>query len=163
LRPVDALLLFPSSGEVLLLSQREADALQEVLWKSTFGSSSSSEAPVLLSLAYARLAAADGPAGVHHHQQLMLASPLITAAAVGAMQLRSQSKRLCMSQLQLGTAQLVSLLLFNGSASYGSAAQREQLRKMMRGKRGAAEVLLGLRGKSALLERSDLELACDDV
>jgi hypothetical protein len=163
LRPLDALLLFPSSGEVLLLSEREADSLQDMLWRATFGNSSSSEAPVLLSLAYARLAAADGPPG--GQQQLMLASPLVAAAAVGAGQLRSQSKRMCMSILRLGpgTAQLVSLLLFNGSASYRSAAQREQLRQVMRGKRGAAEALLSLRGKSALLARSDLELACDDA
>jgi hypothetical protein len=161
LRLVDALLLFPSSGEVLLLSEREADALQDMLWKASFGSSSSSGVPVLLSLAYARLAAADGPPGVQQH--LRLASPLIATAAVGAGQLRSQSKRLCMSQLRDGTAQLVSLLLFNGSASYGSEAQRKQLRQVMRGKRGAAEVLLCLRGKSALLARSDLELACDDA
>jgi hypothetical protein len=163
LRPVDALLLFPSSDEVLLLSEREADALQDLLWKASFSSSSSSSSgvPVLLSLAYARLAAADAPPRVQ--QQLRLASPLIPTAAVGGGQLRSQSKRMRMSELQDGIVQLVSLLLFNGSASYGSEAQREQLRQVMRGKRGAAEVLLSLRGKSALLARSDLELACDDA
>jgi hypothetical protein len=172
LRPVDALLLFPSSGEVLLLSEREADALQDLLWRfgSSSSSSSSSGSPVLLSLAYARLAAADGlipaaaAAAAGQQQMRLISSVSHTAPACQVNWPRHSSLNSDrVNELQLQTAELVSLLLFNGSASYGSEVQREQLRQVMRGKRGAAEVLLSLRGKAALLARSDLELACDDV
>lgn len=39
LRPVDAVVLFPASGELLLLSEREADSALDAFWKLTSASS----------------------------------------------------------------------------------------------------------------------------
>lgn len=168
LRPVDALLVFPKTGDVLLVSEREADALQEQVWvaagKGAAGTiwGRSSDAPVLVNLAYAQLAAEDNPSG--QQQGVLLASQLgsYSVPAVVTRQAAQKRQRLCVS-LQLGGAELVSLLIFNGCASYGSEAQRQRLRRMMRGRRAAAEVLVSLRGKQAMLARSHLELACDEV
>jgi hypothetical protein len=137
LRPLDALLVFPSSGEVLLLSEREADSLQEELWRAAAsGSSSSSGAPVLMNLAYARFAADEGPAGAQ--QRLLLASPVKSAAAARQLSTQVSCKRMRMDELQLGTAELVSMLLFNGSTSYAAhAAAADDARQAGCG-RGAA-------------------------
>ncbi|KAF6256342.1 hypothetical protein COO60DRAFT_1640840 [Scenedesmus sp. NREL 46B-D3] len=142
-----------------------ADALQEQLWKAAAASSSSS------SSGGAPVRGASPTLGSQHRrdqQERSSASCWLPhfvqerQPGSGILQWIS-SQRAHVDELQLGTPELVSMLLFNGSSSYGSAAQRKQLQQMMRGRRGAAEALLALRGKAAMLARSDLELACDDA
>ncbi|KXZ49831.1 hypothetical protein GPECTOR_19g282 [Gonium pectorale] len=181
LRPVDALLLYPS-GQVLLLSEREADRLLALVWPqhvgaggggsagprcslrllgSTNTAAAAAAAPLLVSLCYARLAFTDAAP--------RLEGPLAPAGddggriggrvagdgtGVGA---SGGSRR------GLGAAQLVSTQLFNGEATYGSEAQRRELRSLVWRRREEAEALVDMRGKQSLLPRSDLEKACEHV
>jgi hypothetical protein len=142
LRPVDALLVFPRTGEVLLLSEREADGVQEQIWnhRTTTAAAAAGRA-VLVSLAFtqppAAVATAAPRTGGPGYHGVMPAAVL---------------------------RELVSVLLFNGCTSYTSGTQQvQQLQEMMTGNKACAEVLLSLRGKLALLSRSDLELSCDDT
>jgi hypothetical protein len=148
LRPLDTVLLLPS-GEAVLLSEREVDGLLELVWGASgggndswsFGSSAATSqgpGPLLLSLPYARLPRAAG------------AWPPLTVA------LRPQQ-----AGPSLADAELVSMQLFNGGASYPGEGQLQQLAELVRGRREAAEALVAMRGLLPLFPRSDLEKACD--
>ncbi|GLC49187.1 thioredoxin-disulfide reductase [Pleodorina starrii] len=153
LRPVGALVLF-RSGEVLLVSEREADQLQARIWdgaRRSGAAASAADAPLLVDLCFARQAFVSGSAPV-------LALPL-TAAGGGGDGIAVAWSR---AMQQLGPTQLASVQLFNGEASYGSEALREALRALVWRRREDVEVLVGMRGKLALLPRSDLERACED-
>eukprot|EP00775_Hariotina_reticulata_P004976 gene4976-5218_t len=149
LRPVGAMLVFRRTGEleVVLLSEREADGVQEQLWADgkTTATAAAVHKPVLVSLAYT---------------QPLLASAVSALAAPAASAGKAWFGGVA---VPIPVRQLVSVLLFNGCTTYDpSESQVQLLHEMMRGKKEAAEVLLSLRGKLALLARSDLELACDD-
>lgn len=169
MRPAAGLLCFPSSGELLLLSEREADALQKKAWDTAYrrpggvASGGGRQPPnLLLSLSYLRLACtADPPGARPEGQPLFLATALTTsrassAAAITPLQLSA------LLQQQVSVAALVSVQLFAGSVMYGSDSQRERLHELMRGRKEAAQELVGWRGKLHMLPRSDLDRACAD-
>ena len=136
LRPVDALLLFPG-GEMLLLSEREADSLQELMWQS-----GAAARPVLLRACYARLAC-------YAHSRPMLALPGSVRSPF---------------LLSVSVPEVVAYQLFNGETVFGDrgSAQYRELHRLMERRKEAAQALVGLRGKQALLPCSDLERACEE-
>lgn len=105
LRPVDALLLFPN-GEVLLLSEREADQVQACICVAghqggSHRSSSSNTGPVLLSLPQVRQCSWDG----WKH------APRLASSAAAA------------PPHELAIKDVVCLQLLNGEAMYAAGAQ----------------------------------------
>jgi hypothetical protein len=171
LRPVDALLLLPGSEKdgpegpsVLLLSERECNALLELQWQA--GGSRSSET------------------AVSSKQPLLLTNLCFAYKAQGSHGLAEPSPPLA---VQLGGSgrsylaggelmpQLVSLALFNGETTYvdqGQAGQQpwevlrelpqlRQLRALVKEHGAVAEAVVAMRGKQVLLSRSQLEQACD--
>ncbi|GLC35648.1 hypothetical protein PLESTM_000350400 [Pleodorina starrii] len=177
LRPVDAMLLFPS-GETVLISEREADQLQALAWATPASSNGPSSttaaalapapAPLLVSLCYARDAFTHGRHGPSLLSISLLGSgtaagsdppPAMAAAAVAGAIVPAGGRRPSL----VGAAPLVSVQLFNGEASYSGEVLRKELRSLVWRRRGEVEALVGMRGKQALLPRSDLERACDDA
>jgi hypothetical protein len=162
LRPVGALLMFAGSGQLLLLSEREADALQRELWGHTVRRTAK-PANLLLSLPYLRLACntdirrseAAGSSSAQQ-QQVFMASELSAAGSSTAAPAASHLQRV------LSVDALVSVQLFGGYMMYGSGAQRVLLHDMVSGRREAAQELVGWRGKLHTLPRSDLDRACAD-
>jgi hypothetical protein len=175
LRPVDSMLLF-ANGDVLLLSEREAEGVLEQLYRDKpsrgrVSSSSSSSRPVLLSLSYARLArsAADADAtstaAAAQAGMSFLLQPLQplshTTAATGS----STSPAPCaiITGKMPQVPELVSAHLFNGGSMFdGDQQQLQVLQGMVQRRREAAETLLDSRGTQSQLPRSELELACDE-
>jgi hypothetical protein len=173
LRPVGALLVFSASREVLLLSEREADAVQSEVWSTAAAASKLHAAAgspnVLVSLPYLRLACTDASTAGSHmavaatteaagpnggQQQLFLASP--NRGGVAAVPTTGQLAALVPVEV------LVSVQLFAGAVMYGSTDQRELLHGLVSGRREAAQELLAWRGRLHLLARSDLDRACND-
>lgn len=177
LRPVGALLLFPASQELLLLSEREADAVQSEAWAAAASkphAASGSRPNLLLSLPYLRLACAESstadsrntaaaaaapePAGPNGApQQLLLATALTASSRRDVAVIPPPEQLASLVPVDL----LVSVQLFAGAVMYGSLGQREQLHGLVTGKRGAAQELLAWRGRLHLLARSDLDRACN--
>ena len=180
LRPVGALLVFRTSREVLLLSEREADAVQTEVWATSAAAGTSklhaaagSLPNLLLSLPYLRLACAQAntddrgraaaaaaePAGPDTVQQQLflataLAAPTGSRGGVAATPWPDQLASLVPVEL------LVSVQLFAGAVMYGSTSQHQLLHGLMSGRREAAQELLAWRGRPHLLARSDLDRAC---
>jgi len=149
LRPLGMVLLFPVDGTVLLVSEREADALLLELYMqggTSCGGCAEAQAPVLQPFCYARLA---------HYSEF-------------GIQLLAAGHSLPKAATQAGT--IINLQLFNGDTSYGhgsssssnSSSKRARLllRDLVKGKGRAAEDIVGLRGKMPMFPRSDLEWAC---
>lgn len=148
LRPVDAMLVFPKSGEVVLLSEREADQLQAISWGGHsqggyVATTTPAVAPLLVNLCYARDALA-------HGRQLLLA-------------VRLGGPGIALQPVPLSAEALVSVQLFDGEASYCSEVQQREVKLLVWRQRDAVEALLGMRGKSSLLPRSELERVCDEI
>jgi hypothetical protein len=175
LRPVGSMLAL-QNGDVVLLSEREAEGMLEHLWRAaatgsgvpgTSSSSSSSSQVVLLSLSYARLARSAAAAGTASSSSLAAPPPgqqFLVQPPQGPIHLNhsyaSVASRL-LPQLQL--PELVTAHLFNGGSMYdGDPQQLQLLHGMVRGCREAAEALLDSRGRQSQLPRSELELACDE-
>lgn len=165
-RYVDAMLVF-TSGDVLLLSEREAEALQELVWGLAGAvHQTCKQPPLLLSLCYARQALA-APCKV----TLLLGSPLraprLRAGSswpfAGSQPTQSPLHQSAWLQEKLGRQELVSIRLFNGAASYDDEQQKQLLHQLVRGKREQAKELLALRDLLTLFAHSDLERACDVV
>eukprot|EP00798_Chlamydomonas_sp_ICE-L_P004007 gene4007-14087_t len=137
LRPVESFLLLPD-GCVVLLSEREADAMQELACEFRLkGSASSSQSPQLMKLCYAQQ---------HHLSGCISPFPSL-----------SLSLSHCPAALPpVSVDVLVSLGLLNGDTSFGED-QVAILRTFMTGKRESAEELVGMRGKQSLLPRSELD------
>ena len=176
LRPVGALLVFPASREVLLLSEREADAVQSEVWATAAAASKLHAAAglpnVLVSLPYLRLARTEGstvnsnkavaaaaePAGLDGgQQQLFLATALAAPSRGGVANVPSTDQLASLVPVEV----LVSVQLFAGAVMYGSTGQRELLHGLVAGRREAAQELLAWRGRLHLLARSDLDRACN--
>jgi hypothetical protein len=158
LRPVGALLLFPGRGELLLLSEREADALQSELWARPPLRASSSP-NLLLNLPYLRLRTSSSQDAAATSAGSAGQPPLFLASQLSA---RGSSTR---AELPVGGVSgdaLVSVCLFAGCVMYGSEMQRGLLHSLMRGRKEAAQELVGWRGKLHTLSRSDLDRACAD-
>lgn len=142
------------------MSEHEADGILEQ-WLAQRGIHSSSRSsrnrmsgangtPHLVGLSYALLAAGGGP----------LATALVPSAAAPPTAFPTLRGRPQPQEL-VDVPELVSMQLFNGGASFAFAGQRQWLKSRMRGRREAAEALVGMRGTLPLFPRSDLEKACD--
>lgn len=155
-RPLNWILAF-LDGKVLLVSEREADAILELMWTpaATHASASPStslsmvgSAPMLVNLCYAS-------AGHDTATHPQLALPVI---------LNSNDVMLQRDDLQhasrFGVDAIASLQLLNGHASF-SDQQIFHLRSMVSGHREAALALVSMRGKLPTFPRSHLEKACD--
>ncbi len=186
LHPVDSVLVLPS-GEALLLSEREADAVLLRMWRASRRRgpfSSPASGPMLVPLCYARQAAlAQTPVG---RQQAVV--PLASSAH----QVPGKGVAPAVLSQRLASPSLVATQLFNGETGYGGSNSSgggggggaggsqaggngsggaagvqaggplmRALRAMVAGRKGAAEALVRMRGKGALFDRSDLELACE--
>lgn len=158
LRPLENILLF-QSGEILLVSEREADAFLELLWArpaadpDSGGSSAEAgaRAPTLMSLCYASAAFHKGGA------------PSLTAGLAQSASLGSQGLSQGSHEQGVGIVDandMVSLRLFDGQALY-EEAQSRHVHGMMFGRKEVALELVRMRGKQSSLSCSDLELACD--
>ena len=156
LRPVKALLLFPD-GAALLVSEREAEALLELLWatgKVSLSNSRGLRSPLLLGLSYAQRGykelAGGGP------PTLSLAVSVSSSGAWAAPDAKEALRR-------LGAAELVGMHLFGGGTEYGTPAEMRELHRLMRRRLRVAEALTEARGRQSMLSRSGLERACEDV
>jgi hypothetical protein len=169
LRAVDALLVLPASGKdgkeggpaVLLLSERECNALLELLWQRPESSPErGAETALLANLCYVYQSLA---------QQAVTGQGVVVQLAAGRGRGKQPPTGLLGGELM---KVLVSIQLFNGETTYAEHGQsssmqweamRElcQLRVLAKGRRAVAEALVGMRGKQHLLSRSQLELACD--
>ena len=157
LRPIKALLLFPD-GAALLVSEREAEALLELLWatgKVSLSRSGGPRSPLLLGLSYAQkgfaeLAGGGGPS------TLSLAVSVSSGGAWAAPDAGEALRR-------LGVSELVAMHLFGGGTEYGTPAEMKELHRLMRRQLRAAEALTEARGRQSMLSRSGLERACEDV
>eukprot|EP00798_Chlamydomonas_sp_ICE-L_P024220 gene24220-9819_t len=138
LRPVESFLLLPD-GCVVLLSEREADAMQELACDFRLRGSTmpTAPSPQLMLLCYAQQHHVSGDGTPFPRLSLSLSHKSAPLPPVPA-------------------EMLLSLGLLNGSTSYGEV-QVALLRKFMTGKRECAEELVGLRGKQSMLPRSDLD------
>lgn len=160
LRPLDAFLLFPQ-GDVVLLSERDAEGLLEVLWSQYYSSRPQHQqlpedgnAPLLVHLCYATNTDRQGKLKVPRSSAPLLSSLLLLGSG--------QSAGASPSQLPWSAAQEVSMRLFNGETTFHSEAQRDHLRTLVYRKREVAEALVGMRGKHWAFLRSDLERAVED-
>lgn len=139
LRPVNGLLLSPVSKTILLLSEREADNILRLQWQRGELLESGNGTPLLLNLAYLRLA--------HTNPTLF-------------------RKRFPSLHLAVPARALVSIQLFSGETKYSTEQQRAELVDMLAGNahaHTAAMKLPGLRGLHFMLLRSDLEAAALDA
>jgi hypothetical protein len=154
LRPCAALLLFPGD-QLLLLSEREEDALLQHMWmaEQQQGSHSGSCGPVLTQLAYLKLAWENAQQGGSTAIRLARSS---TPGRGGAMAVLQKGA-------PLQVEPLVAVQLFDGETVYGSRQQLKELHRLLAHRLEAAEELTAMRGKQAMLPRSDLEDACADV
>ncbi|KAL4856324.1 hypothetical protein ACK3TF_003137 [Chlorella vulgaris] len=184
LRRVNTLLMLPaphaakgsSKGghSVLLLTDREANALLDLLWRQPVGrcvdSSSSKRVPMLASLSYAWAA---------QQQDDGAPMPLRLAAALVDSTEGSWAEAGQLAQELQGGAfigPLTSIQLFNGKTTYspplqpGTPWEEERqlvplraLRELASGRATAAEELVSMRGKSMFWLQSQLERTCNDA
>ena len=157
LRPVKALLLFPD-GAALLVSEREADAILELLWadgKVSLSRGGVSRAPLLLGLSYAQKGYKELARG-RSPPSLSLAVSVSSGGAWAAPDAEEALRR-------LGVSNLVAMHLFGGGTKYGTQAEMQELHRLMRRRLPAAEALTEARGRQSMLSRSGLERACEDV
>lgn len=155
LRPVGAMLAF-SDGTVLLVSEREADALvaeaRDNAWANS--DSGSPAPPLLVNLCYVHQAWQNGSGA-----QPALALPL-----------RGSAGRTAAARHALTPAALVAAIrLFDGQTTYGGPQCEvyRELRRLLgspeqvKGAKHTCVELVGMRGKQLLFSHSDLEKACD--
>jgi hypothetical protein len=153
LRPPGSLLLFPATREVLLVSEREADALAAAAWSGGVRSLTVRTAsPVLLNITYP-----NSPSGT---------TPPLLAVQFG--KLSPFMARPPPPHVQ--PPELASVLLWGGETRYGGTTTPlfSSLVQLLGqgGRSGAkegAEALVGMRGKQALFARSNLEQACQEA
>lgn len=155
LRPVSAALVWPH-GDVLLLTDREADGVLAAVWAGYGGGGGGGGArtvrfpgaphdppPTLVWCGYATLS--------HTHTgPHILSVPLAGRAAVAT---------------AMAEPEAASVRLFSGAADYGGqgGALASTLRGMLRhpSAREACQAMVGVRGRVSHFERSDLERACE--
>lgn len=148
LRQMASLLALPG-GDMVLLSEREADEVLCLMWQHQGAGGSvgggQETAPVLLSLCYAHAACGDEGSVSGGGYAPLLAHTARGRPAGG---------------VALEAGQLASLLVLDGETSYQPALHAALGQLVQRRKAEVAE-LLAARGKEVLLSRSDLEAACD--
>eukprot|EP00798_Chlamydomonas_sp_ICE-L_P016684 gene16684-22944_t len=173
LRPVESFLLLPD-GCVVLLSEREADALLELACELKLsGSKAIAQSPQMMMLCYAQ-AHHVSSANAQQHRVSGAGAQQHRVSGAGAQQHCVSGAGLSSPSLSLSFGHqsaslprvsvdvLVSLGLLNGDTSYGEE-QVALLRKFMIGKRDIAEELVGMRGKQSMLPRSDLDKVINDM
>lgn len=136
LRPVDAALIF-ANGDMLLLSEREADGVLEAFSASESNSPYNAKFPTLVHISYTT----SEPDG----KQIEL-NPLLKTA-VTAMQ--KMSARATYSAL-------ARIWVYSGITNIPSDGQQE-VKALTRGESFAVRHLIAARGKERMLPRSDLE------
>ena len=138
-----------SDGSLMLISEREGDAILGLLWAAGAGrASSNSSAPVLVNAT--------------HLQQGFRSSGAVWKLA------RSVSSKWSVPDgpatlNRLGVKELVGMQVFGGATEFLAPTEREELHRLMRRRRETAEALVEIRGRSSMFSRSDLEIACEDV
>ena len=142
LRPVQHFLFFPVTQEVLLLSEREADAILEEQARLRHTEGIQSQGPILHLLSHA------------------VPDRLSLACCLGACSRALVQTR---PNVSPSVGQILTLQLFNGETEYRSRDQREILHPMMRRQEKGARAICSARGREARLHKSDLEKACSDV
>jgi hypothetical protein len=161
---------------VLLLSERECNALLELLWQAGCGGAASGTRkklapPLLANLCYACEAQQRPVGGAAPPAPLRLAAPVVAGGSMAA------GGGLLEAELQQGgfMPQLVSLQLWNGETTYINKClppdggwealrqepQLQQLHPMVCGQGALAEALVCMRGKQPFYSLSQLERACD--
>ncbi|CAM9355098.1 unnamed protein product [Chrysoparadoxa australica] len=131
LRPPEALLVFPG-GEIVLLSEYEADGMLTAIWDRS-ASSHKGAAPVLVNLAYARNAGSSS-------SSIQLA---VTAGEAAT--------------CHLSGAALASVQVFAGECTYSTKERKEAVRSLLHRSFSCIEDILRMRGLLHLLSRSHLE------
>jgi hypothetical protein len=152
LRPPGSLLLFPATREVLLVSEREADALVAAAWSSGGNNNSTViNNTMLLNVTYTQNSEAPLP---------LLGLVLSNTRSSGAVMQPAAAS--------VQPPELASVLLWGGETRYGGTTTPlfSSLVQLLGqgGRSGAkegAEALVGMRGKQALFARSNLEQACE--
>ena len=148
MRPVDAIVIFPSE-EVLLLSEWEADHVLPLMWAST----PVEDMPFFVNLAYLREAADKQRSS----EEIRLRVPALPRSGS-----RSSSK--------LGVADITvaGLQLLAGETMFGTAKRKKSVTNLLTNlasssaaAKKAALQLVALRGKQHMISRSDLELICN--
>ena len=165
LRPVKALLLFPD-GTTVLVSERESDALLELLWATgrvSRNSGGGGKAPLLLSLSYAQLGYKGGQQRSGGGGSSSSAVSLRLACSVSSAGWAPLDAAGMAALRWLGVAELVAMHLFGGGTEFGTSAEMQELHRLMRRRLRAAEALTEARGRQSMLSRSGLEKACGDV
>ena len=139
MRPLDAVVVFPN-GDVLLLSEWEADEVLPLLWKAA----SSSSAPFMVNFAYLR-AAADASSSV-----IQMRVPPAPTSSVPRLAVNDRT----MAGLQLLAGETMFKTQARKAAVQALAASSVAAKK-------AALQLVHLRGRQHMISRSDLELICN--
>eukprot|EP00899_Mesostigma_viride_P003650 jgi/Mesvir1/13286/Mv16551-RA.1 len=186
LRAVDAVLYFWTTGEALLLSEREADAVLALLWErdglvlspsgNTRGSTGKArekqsaaagryDVIELFHLSYS----SRGPPMSHNIDNAQASQSVAGFTAV--------TRRLSSTpflgrhppagvhapsvtfprHVSLSVPAATSLMLFSGSTSYSRQDHREELHRLLRGDGSLAKELVAMRGRLHHFPRSDLE------
>ena len=178
--------LFPDGG-LLLVSEREADAVLSLIWgeslitsEATAGrplGAAGASAPLLVNLSYLQLGIrelwsrrADGTGGtppqppptpgIRLERAISSTSQWATGSIPGEVLQRAMTSSVGGYSL---VRAVVGALLFGGATEFRSPPEREALHRLMRLRRGAAEALVEARGRSAMFQRSDVEAACEEV
>lgn len=139
LRPVSSALVFPA-GDVLLLSEREVDAVLHHVWYRARPTDVPARAPALVHLTFAKLAAAAGGSNA-----------LMTVPATGA-------------AVTVPPAALAHMQVFAGDTMFADSL-KDHVEKLAPSKvaTAAASSLPYVRGTLLLLDRSHLEAICARV
>ena len=148
MRPVDAIIIFPSAGasaEVLLLSEWEADQVLSLMWASK----PVKDKPFFVNLVYLREAA---------DKQLSSGEIRLRVPALPRSGSRSSSK--------LGVADITvaGLQLLAGETMFGTSERKESVTTLAASSAAAKKAalqLVALRGRQHMISRSDLELICN--
>jgi hypothetical protein len=152
LRPLDSLLVFPG-GEVLLISEREANAVVRLMWAN------SSIAIRFLHTAYAR-ESFDHP----ESPTFVLQLPQNPGRLRQSPRLLRQSPRLLRpAASSLDESTFTALQLFNGETAYKTENRMRFLYELIDKNTagGGPPELVRMRGFGQYLAYSDLELACE--
>ena len=142
MRPVDAIVVFPG-GEVLLLSEWEADNVLQLLWDSA----SIGNRPFMVNLAYLRDAA---------DKQLPPAQICLRVPSAPKAQTKAQAK--------VDDITVAGLQLLAGETMFATEARKQSVKTLAAttvGAKQAALLLVELRGLQHMISRSDLEAICN--
>ncbi len=169
LRPIDVIIRFPS-GEILLVSDREADELLKLFWDRRRTNAVPPEASSFMNSFWSR-----GERRVINSQQVdFLHFSVVRTASDGRI---ADLTRRSMALTSTGDVQdimpisddiIAEIQLFAGETTYGNETRKAALRAMLRGTEnvsacGEPEHVVEMRGLSETLPFSDLEKICSSI